>query len=105
MLQRSVTLMRRLSWTRPQESTSGWAAMLLEREHAFERHQGAFDDLARQLDPRFEVLEAIPQLLERVQLHVRALAAIAVLIGHVVEALVRRHPLQRIVDAAFGHHD
>src|SRR5690349_11526119 len=101
MLQRSVTLMRRLSWMRPKPSTS----ISPHREHSFQGHERALHDLARQFDPWLERLQAIAKLLERVELHVRALAAIAVLVGHVVEALVRRLSLERVVDTALRHHD
>ena len=51
--------------------------------------QRAPHDLGGQFHARFQVQQAVAQLLQRVELHVRALAAIAVLVGHEVEALAR----------------
>src|SRR5579885_1038373 len=120
MLQRSVRLMRRSEWIRPYVSIRGpeigacgelpgesWTSWLTltYREHAFERNQRAIHDLGRQFDTRPQSLQASLQLLERVQLHIRALAAVAILVRDEMKLFARRELFERIPDSALRHHD
>jgi hypothetical protein len=66
----------------------------LHREHALERHKSTLEDVVRNLDARLQIAEAIAELFEGVTLHIRALAAVAVLVGNEEEALVGRQPPQ-----------
>src|SRR4026207_2267901 len=98
MLQRSVTLMRRLSCARPNVSTSGLVSMRgsLNGEHALERDACAAHHVFAQFHARFEIEQRIAQLLERVQPHIRALAAVAVLVGDEIELLFRSQLMERV---------
>src|ERR1700747_2406193 len=117
MLQRSVTLMRRLRWSRPKLSMRAWAINSLTRttdtsslcacylsllhfQHTLNRNQRAAHDVFRHLDPRFEMLERIAKFLERIQPHIRALAAVAVLVFDVMELFRRGDTGEREVDTA-----
>src|SRR5581483_231785 len=113
---------RRSECDRPNESTSapnnGGCAVgfgpnwtkeatlaLLYCKHPLERNQRAFHYLRRQLDAWLQIFETRGELLERVQLHIRALAAIAVFVRDKIKSLARRKFLERIAHSALGHDD
>ena len=60
------------------------------RQHALNGNACPLDDIGRKLDAGFERFETVAQFFERIQLHVRALAAIAILVGDEVEAFSGR---------------
>src|SRR5215469_18892753 len=49
--------------------------------------------------------QTVAYLLERVELHIRTLAAIAVLVGDEIKLASGRELFERVADAAFRHHD
>src|SRR6185437_9943855 len=65
----------------------------------------SLDNIGWQLNAGLECFETIAQLFKRVQLHVGALAAIAIFVGNEVKALAGRLFFERVAHAAFGHHD
>src|SRR6266567_6460510 len=105
MLQRSVTLIRRLSWMRPNVSSRGVTRMLPYRQHALDRQRRPPDQVRWQLHARGQIEHTVAQLFERVAAHVRTLAAVAVLVLDEVELLMRRQPKQGMRHAALRHHD
>ena len=78
---------------------------LPDGEHAFEGDLRPPYDLFGQLHPGREVAQAVPQLLERVPLHIGALGAVAVLVGDEVEPLARRQLVKGVAHAALGAAD
>src|SRR5579862_708325 len=106
MLQRSVTLMRRLSWTRSKVSMSGVTGpSLLYSQHSFNGETRPRDDVRGEFHARFQVVQRSAQLFESVAPHIRAFAAIALLIGNEIKLFLRRQPFERIAHAALGHDD
>src|SRR4051794_36772830 len=92
--------MRRFVCWRPKESTS---IALLYGKHALDGKCRPGNKVRGDLNPRLQVLEAVPQFLERVPLHIRALAAVAVFVLYVVELLAGSEFVKRVVHAALGH--
>src|ERR1700676_856739 len=106
MLQRSVTLMRRLSWTRSKVSMSGVTGpTLLYSQHSFNGETRLSDDVRGEFHPRFQVVQRLAQFFEGVAPHIGALAAITVLIGNKIELFPWRKFFERMAHAALGHHD
>src|ERR1700681_2944552 len=106
MLQRSVTLMRRLSWTRSKVSMSGVTEpSLLYSQHSFNGETRPRDDVRGEFHPRFQVVQRLTQFFEGVAPHIGALAAITVLIGNEIKLFPRRQFFERIAHAALGHDD
>src|ERR1700692_4128344 len=103
MLHRSVTLTRRLSWTRSKVSISGFT--LLHRQHAFNRRAGPRHQLGRQFHARLQIAERVAQFFERIALHVGAFAAIALLVENEKKFLAGRKLLDRMANAALRHDD
>src|SRR5579872_876771 len=107
MLQRSVTLIRRLSWTRPKESTSGRVSIAnsLDGEHSFERQAGALDEILAQFHTRLQIEQGVAKFLERVHPHIGTLTAVAVFIGYKIEVFFWGQLSKRMTHSALGHDD
>src|SRR5580658_2538173 len=74
-------------------------------QHTLQRGQRAAHDVGRQLNPGRKVGKSVAQFFKRIKSHKRTFAAIAVLVGDVMEAAARRGSLQRIINTALGHHN
>src|SRR5579863_10061222 len=109
MLHRSVTLMRRSSWTRSKVSRRGVNVLsrftLLHRQHALDGRAGPRHQFGRQFHAWLQIAQRVAQLFERIALHVGTLAAIALLVSNEIKFLAGRQLLKRVTDAALGHDD
>src|SRR5579864_9732614 len=101
MLHRSVTLMRRLSWTRSKVSMRGFIS--LHRQHTLDRRTGPGHQFRGQLHARRQIAERVAQLFESIALHVGTLTAIALLVSNEIKFLAGRQLLERMAHAALRH--